>query len=134
MTIYTDASIKNGEAAWAAYWVERNVLVGDTFNLDGHSNNYAELFAIHKGLKFIRNRHDKDTIRIVTDSMCAIRWLTGNRPRLNSKNYVLFINTDDLLQEYNSYEVIHTKAHGTDKHNNLCDKLARSLIGLQPKP
>lgn len=132
MTIYTDASVKNGQAAWAAYFVEVNELIGDKFELKGRSSNYAEMYAIYQALKFISINYPNTKLTILTDSMCAIRWLTNGPPKKKSKNYDIYVEVKQYLERFD-VEIKHTKAHENNKYNNLCDKTAKSLIGIHPK-
>lgn len=127
VTIHTDASVKNGKGAWAAVVStnETNTTISDIIPVKGNiSINYAELYAIHKALLFVKQNYEATNVLIFTDSMCVIRWLSIGPPKKRGPNKELQQIVVSQLSEY-THSIEYTKAHIGNTLNDLCDKIAK---------
>ena len=130
ITIYTDASFKNRNGAWAACIMYKN----DVLEYSGvierycHSINYAELYAVYEATKLAIEKWDLDHITLKTDSMSVVRWLgLSKKPRNKATNKV-YKAIKNLLHSNNvSYDIEHVKGHSTNYYNNLCDSNAKTI-------
>jgi len=120
MDVYTDGASKGnpGPAGWA-------FVIGDELHsgsLECQTNNYAELYAIFQA---VAHAQPASSIRILTDSMCCINWLTG-RWRCHQPQAAKLLELIHFLKEAKDLHctIKHIRGHSGDPGNERADGAA----------
>jgi len=143
-TVYTDGAcpnngFKNAKSSIGVYFPEKNNVVieniSEPLQSKGHSNNVAELMAIHEALTVIKKNEIDIPIHLYTDSSYCrsilIEWYekwVNNNLLKNKKNLDIIKSTYDIYKTMD-VTIHHVKAHtkNEDEHsygNRMADQLA----------
>ena len=93
------------------------------------TNQRAELLAVYNALRLVRRAQD---VTVVSDSLCAIRWTTGDYKRKNPhvQVYGEWIDAEmaRLRKIGASVRFVHVKGHTGNEYNEMCDRLCTEAI------
>ena len=148
--VYTDGACPNNGSSKARssigiHFSERNLIkindVSQQLDIEHHSNNYAEMYAIYECLSLIQKNNITIPIELYTDSKYCLsillewyeKWLKNNLLK-NKKNLKIIQKTYDIFKTFKTINIIHVHSHGRgkkDEHsygNDIADKLARGAL------
>ena len=148
--VYTDGACPdngkpNARSSIGIHFSEKNPIqiddISETLDLNHHSNNIAELYAIYRSLKVMEEKEIGIPIELYTDSRyCQSillewyeKWVKNNLLH-NKKNLSLIKKTFDLYKTFKNLKIFYVPGHSErtgDQHsygNYLADKLAREAF------
>lgn len=147
--VYTDGACPNNgsdkaKSSIGIHFSEKNPVkipdVGRPLIMQQHSNNYAEMMAIHECLALIKGNNINIPIELYTDSSyCRLillewyeKWVRNNLLK-NKKNLEIIEKTYNLYKTFKDIKIIHVPSHtkNNDEHsygNHIADQLARNSI------
>jgi ribonuclease HI len=145
--VYTDGACRNNGKSNALssigiYFSNRNLKkidsVSEVLKMNNHTNNIAELTAINKSLRIIKENDIKLPIQLYTDSQYSIKTLTkwypnwSEKDKKTKKNVPLITDTYNLICDIKP-ELNYVKAHtgNGDEHslgNAIADQLANDAL------
>ena len=140
--VYTDGACRNNGKSNALssigiYFSNRNLKkidnVSEIVKGNNHTNNIAELTAINKSLRIIKENDIKLPIQLYTDSQYSIKTLTkwfpnwSEKDKKTKKNIPLITDTYKLVCDVKP-ELNYVKAHtGLDDEHSLGNAIADQL-------
>ena len=145
--VYTDGACRNNGKSNALssigiYFSNRNLKkinsVSEVLKMNNHTNNIAELTAINKSLRIIKENDIKLPVQLYTDSQYSIKTLTkwypnwSEKDKKTKKNILLITDTYNLICDIKP-ELNYVKAHtgNGDEHslgNAIADQLANDAL------
>lgn len=147
INVFTDGSyIKGKYCGYGIHFPEKELNdVSKKFTHYPLSNQRAELYAIYKAIKKIKNNIKFDRIKIYTDSEYSIKSLTIWIKKWKKNGWKTANNKDvlntDIIKKIDNYletldgkiEFIHVRSHTNKKdyfslHNDIADKLAKGGV------
>jgi len=145
--IYTDGACRKNPGKGASAYVildssEKNIIKYESYYYPDCTNNYAELMAIIKALKFVSEEIQLNknlNITIKSDSKYCVdgcnKWMydwNKKETLTNQANGEVWENLYFLIQDVKSkihkLEFTHIKGHSGVKWNEYCDKLVNETI------
>ena len=131
ITIYTDASFKNGKGAWAGCAVLENVVGFEAEEKlkKCHSINYAELYAVYKLLKqTVVEYSNEHTYTLYTDSMSVVRWVGRKTPPKHPTSAKIYYSLLEDIAIYNiNLSILHIQSISTNYYFRNCHSRANTL-------
>jgi len=131
ISLYSDASFRNGKGTWAGCAVLDNV-VG--FEIEEkikkcHSINYAELYAVHKLLKQAVSEYSTNyTFSFFTDSMSVVRWMTTQTPPKHPTSAKIYHDLVADIRNHNlNFYISHIKSITPNYFFRNCHSRAKTL-------
>ncbi|SEH41170.1 ribonuclease H family protein [Selenomonas sp. KH1T6] len=133
LIIYTDASIRDNKAGYAAAIIDKET--GAEFYLGGSNekitdSNRGELYALIYALRLI-DIHCKASVEIRTDSNYLVQFSKSeNLQKMKEVGWQINANAD-LWKEFYRYttqrviQITWVRGHNGEKYNVQCDKIAR---------
>ena len=134
-TIYTDGNYSriNNEGAFAFVILKGNEeIMRKAGIVRDETNNRAELKAIIAGVYSLPD--DATHVRVISDSMYALKTLSGEWKRLKNKD--LFNNWEKKVKAARKnlkIDFMFVKGHSGDYYNELCDQLCVERLGYNPR-
>tara|TARA_Y100000996_G_scaffold239398_1_gene188221 strand:+ start:3821 stop:4462 length:642 start_codon:yes stop_codon:yes gene_type:complete len=149
--VYTDGACPNNGSIKARssigiHFSEKNPIkiedVGRPLELEHHSNNYAEMYAIYESLVLMKDKNITLPIEVHTDSSyCRSillewyeKWVRNNLLK-NKKNLSIIQKTYQLYKGFENIKIFHVPSHSYKKNktehtygNDIADKLARNSL------
>ena len=145
--VYTDGACRNNGKSNALssigiYFSNRNLKkldnISEIVEGNNHTNNIAELTAINKSLRIIKENDIKLPVQLYTDSQYSIKTLTkwypnwSEKDKKTKKNIPLLTDTYNLVCDIKP-ELNYVKAHTNngDEHslgNAIADQLANDAL------
>jgi ribonuclease HI len=147
--VYTDGACPNNGndnalSSIGVHFSEKNPIiikdVSEALILNRHSNNYAEMEAIHTALLLIKKNNIDIPIELYTDSsycksiLCEWyeKWVRNNLLK-NKKNISIIEKTYHIYKTFSNINIIHVHSHTNkkDEHscgNRIADQLARDAL------
>ena len=124
--IYVDgACVPNPGKAAIGVVLRYGRLMKEHMDLIGYgTNNIAEITAIKHGLEMVKNR--TYPVKLYSDSLYAINTLSGKwRAKVNID---LIRETKELLETFDSVELIWVRGHAGNQYQERADELANMLL------
>lgn len=131
ITLYTDASFKNGKGAWAGCAVLQNVVGFEAEEKikKCHSINYAELYAVYKLLEqTIYEYSSSPTYTLHTDSMSVVRWMTRKVPPKHPTTSKIYRSINENILKHNiNISINYIQSITTNYFFRNCHSRAKTL-------
>jgi len=131
ISLYSDASFKNGKGTWAGCAVLNNTIGCEIEEKikKCHSINYAELYAVHKLLKQAIVEYSTNyAFNIFTDSMSVVRWLTTQTPPKHHTSAKVYYDLVANIDKYNlHFNISHIKSITPNYFFRNCHSRAKTL-------